>query len=167
MKPMRIYLFARIMRILPETRFFGLKAALLRWCGATVGRNVRICSSATIMGNGPLTIGDDVWIGEMSFIRTSPGAGITIGSCCDIGPQVSIVTGTHEIDATGLHVAGAGHGRPVSIGDGCWLCLRSAILPGVSLAARTLVAAGAVVAGDVAEVGVMVAGVPAVVKRRL
>ena len=167
MSPMCIYFFGKVMRLLPETRFFGLKVAMLRWCGARVGRNVRICSSATIMGNGPLTIGDDVWIGERSFIRTSPGAGITIGSCCDIGPQVSIVTGTHEIDTTGPHVAGAGCGRSISIGDGCWLCLRSVVLPGVSLAVKTLVAAGAVVANDVTESGVMVAGVPAVVKRRL
>ena len=167
MKTTRLYLCGRIMRLLPETRFFAFKSAMLRWCGAEVGKNVRICSSATIMGNGPLKIGDDVWIGEGCFIRTSPGAGISIGSCCDIGPRVSIVTGTHEIVAAGPHVAGTGRGLSVSIGVGCWLCLRSTILPGVRLAARTLVAAGSVVTRDVKEDGVMVAGVPAVEKGRL
>ena len=36
---------------------------MLRWCGAKIGKNVRINSSAIFLGDGGLIIGDDVWIG--------------------------------------------------------------------------------------------------------
>ena len=162
MKSTRLYLFNLVMRLLPETRCFGFKASILRWCGASVGKNVRICSSAIIMGNGALDIGDDVWIGEGCLIRTTEKAGICIGSYCDLAPRVTLVTGTHEIDAHGEHVAGKGLGKPISIGDGSWLCTGSIVLPGVSIKAKTIVAAGAVVTKDVVEEGSIVAGVPAV-----
>jgi len=167
MKTSRVWLVRIIMAILPETRFFGFKSALFRWCGAKVGRNVRICSSAMIFGNGELSIGDDVWIGERCFIKTTGAAKISIGSCCDIAPQVTLMTGTHEIDPKGSHVAGRGCGRSITIGDGCWLCIGSTVLPGVELARRTLVAAGAVVTKDVPQEGVLVAGVPARELRRI
>ena len=167
MKPFRIWLCRSVVARLPETRCFALKSALLRWCGAKVGRNVRICSSAVIFGNGELSIGDDVWIGERCFIKATAPASITIGSCCDIAPQVTLTTGTHEINAEGSRVAGRGCGRPITIGDGCWLCIGSTVLPGVKLARRTLVAAGAVVAKSIECENYLVAGVPASVKRQL
>lgn len=163
----RIYIYNLLRRILPETRCFGLKAHMLAWCGASVGRNVRICSSAMIMGNGTLIIGDDVWIGERCFIKSTAPASIIIGSCCDIAPQVTLMTGTHEIDTKGDHVAGRGLGKTITIGDGCWLCIGSTILPGVNLPPRTLVAASAVVTGPVAEERLLVAGVPAKEIRKL
>lgn len=57
MKPFRLWLYGLVVRLLPETRAFALKAAVLRWCGAIVGRNVRINSSASFLG-----IGD--WLSE-------------------------------------------------------------------------------------------------------
>jgi maltose O-acetyltransferase len=55
---------------------------------------------------------------------------------------------------------------PITIGDGAWLGARSTILPGVTIGAGAVVAAGSVVIGDVAP-DVVVAGVPAVVRRQL
>lgn len=167
MHTLRIYIYNLVRRMLPETRCFGLKARMLAWCGASVGRNVRVCSSAMIIGNGTLIIGDDVWIGERCFIKSTAPASIIIGSCCDIAPQVTLMTGTHEIDAKGNHVAGRGYGKTISIGDGCWLCMGSTILPGVKLASRTLVAASAVVTGPVSGEGSIIAGVPAKKVREL
>lgn len=161
MNTSRLYLYNIVARLLPETRCFRFKAFMLAWCGAKVGRNVRICSSAKIFGNGNLSIGDNVWIGERCFIKATSPAGIEIGSCCDIAPQVTLMTGTHEINAEGSRVAGKGCGRSITIGDGCWLCMCSTVLPGVELARRTLVAAGAVVTKGVTMEGTLVAGVPA------
>ena len=62
----------------------ALRARLLMWHGAKVGKNARICSSATIRGNGRLEIGDDVWVGAETFISPVGAAIIKIGSCCDI-----------------------------------------------------------------------------------
>lgn len=75
MKTSRLWLYSLFCRLMPETRFFGLKASLLRWCGAKIGMNVRICSSASFYGCGELNIGDDVWIGHRTMICTGIGGG--------------------------------------------------------------------------------------------
>ena len=149
---------------MPETRCFGFKAAMLRWCGAKVGQNVRISSSAKFFGGGELVIGDDVWIGTDDVIHPVSGASIEIGSCCDLGPGIMILTGSHCIDPQGSHIAGKGVFADVIIGDGCWLCARSLILPGVRLEGKTIVAAGAVVVNSF-DSGGLLTGVPAKLKR--
>ena len=140
---------------------------LLRWAGAKVGKNVRINSSAVFSGNGGLIVGDDVWIGAGDVISPIAPARIAIGSHIDFGPGVMIVTGSHEIDLEGEHIGGKGTAASVSIGNGCWLGARATILPGVALAEKTLVAAGAVVTKSVDVPCSLVAGVPAEIKKRL
>lgn len=163
----RLWLYFLATRWLPETRCFAIKAAFLRWCGASVGRNVRINSSARFLGNGRLVLGDDVWVGVENLIYASGDAVIDIGAHCDLAPQVTILTGSHAIDPSGPHIAGAGRSMSITIGPGSWLGVRSTILMGVALAPRTVVAAGAVVTRSFAEEGHLLAGVPAVEKKRL
>ena len=134
---------------------------MLRWCGATVGKNVRIDSCATICGNGSLTIGDNVWIGAHTFIYAAGQTGVEICKDVDVGPAVVICNGTHEVDSAGAKIAGRGATRAIKIGEGSWLGVRSVILPGVTLAPRTLVAAGAVVAKSNERERTLLAGVPA------
>ena len=167
MKPARLWIYGLVTRLLPETRGFAFKAALLRWCGARVGRHVRIGSSARFLGNGELVIGDDVWIGEGNLIYAVAPASVTIGGHCDFGPRVMVLTGSHRVDVTGPHIAGEGFAADVVVGDGCWLGARSLILPGVVLAEKTLVAAGAVVTRGTGMPGQLVTGVPAAVKKEL
>jgi len=160
----RLAWYRALVHFLPETRGFACKARLLRWCGARVGQNVRICSSAMFFGTGALEIGDDVWIGHGAFIASN--ASVRIGSCVDIGPQVFLGTGTHEIDPTGPHSAGPGINLDVEIGAGVWLGARAVVLPGVKIGAKAVAAAGAVVTQDVPE-RCLVGGVPARVLRTL
>ncbi len=165
MKSSRLWIYYLISRFLPETKFFEIKSVLLRWCGAKIGENVRICSSARFFGGGKLDIGDDVWIGTDNVIHSVSKASIRIGNCCDLGPGVMILTGSHQIDSNGKHIAGKGTFANVEIGVGCWLGARCMILPGVSLAEKTVVAAGAVVTQDVNNTSMLIAGVPAVIKK--
>lgn len=160
MRSWKIYFYAQIVRLLPETKFFGVKRALLRWCGAKIGRNVRICSSVRILGVGHIEIGDDTWIGHYATIIAMSPATVRIGACVDIAPEVCIFTGTHEIDASGAHTAGKGCNIDVTIGDGAWLCARSTILPGVTIGGKSVIAAGALINRDVGERKI-VAGIPA------
>lgn len=55
---------------------------------------------------------------------------------------------------------------PVTIGKNCWIGANSTILPGVVIGDFSVVAAGSVVTADV-PAGVMVAGVPATVRKYL
>lgn len=150
---------------LPESRGFGWKNFLLRCAGAKIGRNVRIYSSVQIVGTGSLEIGDDVHLGPQVLLSIAAPASVVIGSHVDIAPGVAILTGSHEIDPAGEHLAGKGTTASVLIGSGSWLGARSVILSGVELPEKTLVAAGAVVGKSPTESHCLLAGVPACVKR--
>lgn len=129
------------------------------WMGGVyIGKNVRICSSAKIIGCGSLHIGDNTWIGPEVLISSS--SNVFIGSDCDIAPRVTLVTGTHEIDTEGAHIAGKGYNSPISIGKGSWICARSLILGGTEIGEKTIVAAGAVVKG-VHKGKTIIGGIPA------
>jgi putative colanic acid biosynthesis acetyltransferase WcaF len=151
------------LHILPETRCFGLKRALLRACGYSIGNNVRFCSSARIIGCGELSIGDNTWVGQETLIVVSKR--VTIGSNVDIAPRVFIGDGTHEITLDKDRIADIETSKEITIGDGCWLCANSSILAGVSLGRQCVIAAGAVVTRSY-ENRLLIAGLPAMVKKQ-
>jgi len=155
----RLILVNALLAILPPTRMFGLKRALVRFAGASVGRGAKICSGTRIHMSGELTIGANTWFGLYGKIigGASP---VRIGADCDIGPQVLICTGTHEINPGEGRAAGAGRSAPIRIEDGVWIGARATILGGTTLGKGAIVAAGALVNRDI-EPGSIVAGVPA------
>ena len=160
----RIYIVSKLFRLIPETRGFALKARLLQWAGVELGREVRVCSSVTILGAGALEIGDRTWLGHQALIVCS--SKVVIGADVDIAPRVYIGTGTHELDAVGPRSAGVGVSQPVVIGDGAWLSAGCMVLPGVTVGQKAVVAAGAVVAKDIAA-RTIVGGVPARIIKEL
>lgn len=127
-----------------------------------MGKNVRVCSSAMIIGSGALEIGDNTWIGHRVLISSS--SSIYIGHNVDVAPNVYIGTGTHTIDIEGERIAGEGISKDIVVNDGAWLCTGCMILPGVTIGEKCVVAAGAVVTHS-SEAKKLLAGVPAVVKR--
>ncbi|MCM4155369.1 acyltransferase [Gramella sp. AN32] len=147
-----------VLFFLPETRFFGLKRKLFRFAGATIGENVRICSSVSIIGNGNLSIGDNTWIGHQTCIISS--SSIIIGKNVDIAPRVYIGTGTHVVDIKSPNISGAGISENITIKDGCWVCVGSIILPGVELGIKSITAGGSLVNKNVLPFTI-VGGVPA------
>lgn len=165
MKGISRYLVGIILPILPETRCFGFKRWLLRVYGAKIGKNVRICSSAKFLGSGELVIGDNTWIGHQCLISSS--SKIIIGANCDLAPRVYIGTGTHEITVNCDRVANIEISSDIKIGDGCWLCVNTTILPGVEIGNKCIIAAGAVVTKPFQADLLLIAGVPAVVKKIL
>ncbi len=164
MNTKRAIIVRGIMKLLPETSCFGLKRALWRWAEAKIGKNVRICSSAFIIGGGELEIGDDTWIGHQVFIETS--SRVEIGSHVDIAPRVYIGTGTHEIDATGVHSAGEGMSKPIKIEDGVWRGANALVLPGVTIGMKSVIGGGAVVTRNIDALKVAI-GIPAKHSRSL
>jgi maltose O-acetyltransferase len=164
MKPGLLYVYALLSSLLPLTRLFGLKAALLRMAGATVGSNVRVASSARFHLEGALSIGDGCWIGE-DVLMVGGKANIRIGPKCDIAPRVTLVLGSHVLWETADRAAGSGVSRPIEIGAGVWIGAGSTILGGVRIGDCAMIAAGSVVTAHV-ERYTMVAGVPAVAVRQ-
>lgn len=106
----------------------------------TIGTRTYLGRDLTVLCAQEVTIGDDVMASDRIYIadveaRPEPGGTV-------LGPP-----------------------RPVRIGDGVFLGTGATILPGVTVGARSLVAAGAVVDADVPE-NAVVAGNPARLVRR-
>lgn len=160
MDSLRLYIYHVLMAFIPPTRFFGFKRMLLRWCRADVGGNVRICSSAKFYLTGRLVIGDDTWIGHEVLIAGGAGGDVIIGQKVDIAPRVSIITGSHHLFTEPNRAAGTGYSSPIVIQDGAWLGAASVILGGVIIGKCSVVAAGALVNGNV-QTRTKVAGIPA------
>lgn len=153
------YLNNLLFPLIPESKAFGLKRFMLRCAGAEVGDNVKISSSCKFYGAGKLSVGDNTWIGYQCTIVSS--SKIEIGRNVDIAPGVYIGTGTHEIDHAADHIAAKDISKDIKIGNGCWICVNSTILPGVEIADKCVVGAGAVVNSIFKEDKILLAGIPA------
>ena len=81
---------------------------------------------------------------------------VIIGANVSIGPEAAILTLGHDPQSPAF----ADKGGEVRIGDRAWIAYRAVILPGVTIGEGAVVAAGAVVTGDVAPFAI-VAGNPA------
>lgn len=159
LRPQRLFLVGFIFPLIPPTRMFALKRALLRWCGAELGDNVRISSSARFLTNGPLRIGAGTWIGHQVLV-TGGTAPIDIGADVDIAPRVLIVSGSHQPRPGAKKAAGAGVSLPVRIGDGVWIGAGATLLGGADVGTSSIVAAGALVR-DALPPGGVYGGLPA------
>lgn len=154
-----------LLYILPPTRFFTFRQRLLKLAGINISKNVSFSGHGWIYGRGELSIGEETWLSPGVKIYTHQEAVISIGTLCDIGPDVSFITGTHEIGLADRR-AGTGLAKSISIGNGTWIGANSTILAGVHIGSGCVVAAGSVVANSIPD-NTLVAGVPAKVKRGL
>ena len=93
-------------------------------------------------------IGKDVIVNyNCTFLDTAP---ITVGDHTKIGPDCHLVTAEHPMD----HLERRAHrvrGKPITIGEDCWLGANVTILPGVTIGNRCIIGAGSVVTKDVPD----------------
>lgn len=160
MRSLGYYIFNKYISLLPETRLFGFKRWWLKsFCGATIGENVRICSSVIIQISARLTIGENTWIGEHTKILGG-NAQVIIESDVDIGPEVLLVTGSHKLWGVKGKAAGKGYSNPIKICRGAWVGARSIILGNVTVGEESIVAAGSLLNKNVSDKSLF-GGVPA------
>ena len=112
---------------------------------------------------GPITFhyGRHTKIGKNTFINFNftcqDDAEVSIGECCDFGPNVTIVTPMHPLllserrklmcpDGVARRLC---YAEPVRIGNGCWICANVTILPGVTIGDGCVIGAGSVVSKSI------------------
>ena len=114
--------------------------------------------------------GKNVFIGKefyANFNLTLVDDGkITIGDNVMIGPNVTIATPLHPLEAEKRLEKKNQRNLPVTIGNNVWIASNAVILPNVTIGDNAVIAAGAVVTKDVPP-NVMVAGVPAKIVKEL
>ena len=141
--------------------FWAVKRGLLRLSGAEIGRNVRIVGP--IYFTAKLAIGNDTFIGRRFEVHGN--GSLTIGDKCDLAPEVSVLTGSHDLGDVDRR-AGKGKSFIISIGDGCWIGARSTIMGNTSVGIGTVVGSCSLVNKSIPD-NVLAVGVPARVTRKL
>jgi maltose O-acetyltransferase len=158
---LRLLLARMLLAPLPFHVGSRIRVYILRLAGFQIGPGCVMWGTPTITGGSDLyrklTIGQGCWFNVDCFFDL--GAPISIGDHVAIGHQVMILTTSHEIGPNGQRAA-ALENRPVYIESGAWLGARCTILPGVTIGAGAIIAAGAVVSRDVSP-NTMVVGIPA------
>ncbi|MEU1374256.1 acyltransferase [Streptomyces triculaminicus] len=108
-------------------------------------------------------LGNGVVLGRGSHVVAE--APLTIGDDCFFGPGVYVTTTNHSYDDPDVPIGKQWpRSAPVEIGPGSWIGTGAVILPGARLGRNVVVAAGAVVRGEVPDHAV-VAGAPARIVR--
>jgi acetyltransferase-like isoleucine patch superfamily enzyme len=155
----------------PMPQFWSgqIRAVLYRAAGFDVH------TSASIFGNIEFTSGlpdlySKLTIGRETIVSTRVTINLDdrvhIGDRVTIGPHVLIYSGNHRLGSSLQRCDPDVAGKPVHIGDGCWIRVGAIILPGVTVGDGSIVAAGAVVSRDVPP-NTLVEGNPARVVKEL
>jgi len=149
--------------------FPPVRAVLLRIFGATVGKDTVILTSLFLNvhhhGFSRLHIGNRVFVGDEVMLDVR--GGIRLGDDVTLSNRVNLVThmtvGYPEHPLTALYPTKE---SAIIIKNGAYVGTAATILPGVTVGACAVVAAGAVVTRDVPP-RTVVAGVPARVVKKL
>lgn len=136
-----------------------------------LGQNVMVAENAILEclaspnESALLKFGDHVDFMMGSVASANGNATVRIGNNCKIAHNVSIKATEHQIVPNGKCIVGDCVFHNITISDGCWICAGAIIIPGVTVGKWNVIAAGAVVTKDTPD-SVLMAGVPAVVKKR-
>ncbi len=148
---LKIAILWRVVSFIP---FHSIRLFLFRLSGVTIGNHSTIHIGARFYQPKGIRVGEGTIIGDHATLDGR--APLTIGNHVDIASEVMIFNSQHDLNSSTFDPIE----KPVTIKDYVFIGPRAIILPGVTLAKGSVVAAGAVVTKDVAEKEI-VAGVPA------
>lgn len=124
----------------------NLLLSLLREFIGTVGDGTTVMPLFTCNYGYNIRLGRNVFINyHCVFLDCAP---IEIGHDVQIGPAVQLYTAQHPLDPVARR-SGLESARPIRIGNDVWIGGGAVVLPGVTIGARSVVGAGAVVVQDV------------------
>lgn len=122
--------------------FSKFKSQLLKAFGAKVGKHINIKPNVNIKYPWLLELGDNIWLGEGVWIDNL--AKVTISSNVCISQGAYLLTGSHNYKdiSFGLII------KPITIKDGCWICARAIVCPGVEMEQNSIALTGAVITNN-------------------
>lgn len=128
------------------------------------------CGKKVVLGRGFwCDYGENIQVGENFYVNYGvvilDVCKVKIGDNCLIAPQAGIYTACHPLERD-VRVSGLEMGKPITIGNDCWIGGHASILPGVTLGDNVVVGAGSVVTKSFPS-NVVIAGNPARVIKKL
>lgn len=170
LKSVFILIYYVIGKHLPTPPLPGSKFGM--WFRKQLCKKIFLKTSASFKVHAGVDFGSGalIKIGENSSFNKGAWIGndTVLGNNVMMGPNVSILSGSHNFDRLDIPMneQGAPKRKPVIIGNDVWIGTRSIILPGVNIGNHSIIGAGSVVTRDVPEYGI-VGGNPAkVIKYR-
>lgn len=107
--------------------------------------------------------GKNIKLGKNVFVNINnyfmDGASIEIGDHVFIGPSCGFYTANHPLNYTRRN-QGLEKALPIKVGNNCWFGANVSVMPGVTIGAGCVIAAGAVVTKNMPD-NSLIAGVPA------
>jgi acetyltransferase-like isoleucine patch superfamily enzyme len=130
------------------------RLVLVKLVRAAVHGDISLERGVRVTGKGGVEIGSETNV-NAGVVLDGRG-GLRIGSKVNISPEALILSAEHDPRSPDF----AGVEAPVVIGDRVWIAARAMVLPGSTIGEGAVVAAGAVVRGEV-DPWSIVAGNPA------
>ena len=149
--------FILINNFLSINRFYEIKRKLLIFSGFSIGKGTKVVGPIHVGTCAKISIGENCWIG--SDIKIHGIGVIVIGNNCDLAPEISLVTGSHNIGSPERR-AGEGLSYKIEIEDGCWIGARTTIMGNTTIMKGTIIGASSLVIKDIPS-NVIAAGIPA------
>jgi putative colanic acid biosynthesis acetyltransferase WcaF len=131
---------------------------VLRLFGASIARGVCIKPRVRVKFPWRLSIAKNSWIGEDVWIDNL--ADVSIGTDCCLSQGAYICTGSHDWSRSTFNLIT----RPVRLENGCWICARATVGPGVTVGEGAVLTIGSVATSDLVAWTVY-QGVPATARR--
>jgi putative colanic acid biosynthesis acetyltransferase WcaF len=128
--------------------FSGLKVALLRLFGATVGLHVVIKPSVNIKYPWHLKIGNEVWIGEGAWIDNLTT--VSIGNNVCISQQALLITGNHNYTKVAFDLMV----QPITLHNGVWIGAQAVVTGGVTCGEHSVLTLRSVATKDLLPFGI-------------
>lgn len=145
--------YALAFRLSPRL-LYGWRRMLLRWFGATVGRNARVDPSVRVWAPWNMDIGEEASLGPAVYCYSvSP---IHVGAHATVSQEVFLCTASHDVSDPHMQLIHA----PIRVEDEAWVCSRAYVGPGITVGRGAVVGACSVVTRAVAP-WMIVAGNPA------
>ncbi len=139
------------------------REAVIRELFGKCGKNVFIARGFECDYGMNIEVGDNFFVNYGVVILDV--CKVSIGDNCLIAPQAGIYTACHPLERE-TRVSRLELGKPIVIGNDCWIGGRAVITPGVTLGDNVVVGAGAVVTRSFPS-DVVIAGNPARIIRYL
>ncbi len=120
-----------------------IRTKILRNIFLHIGYNANIRPNIKYVYGSNISIGNESGVGENSFLQDI--GKINIGNNVLMGPECMLFTANHRTEKKELIGKQGIIVKDIIIKDDVWIGARSIILPGVTLAEGTVVAAGSIV----------------------
>ncbi|MCD8372862.1 MAG: sugar O-acetyltransferase [Clostridia bacterium] len=138
------------------------REAIIRTLLGKCGKNIDICNGFCCDYGCNIEVGENFFCNYNTVILDV--CKVKIGDNCFIAPQVGIYTACHPLDGRDRLLYELG--KPVTIGDNCWIGGMAVINPGVTLGDMVTVGSGSVVTKSFPS-NEVIAGNPAKIIRYL